>query len=70
MHDGIGHMVCPPGQTHPPGADPPGADTPSPEQTPLDGRCAGGTHPTGRHSCFFFYCYITDENFVFRKKKG
>ena len=44
---------------HPPGADPPGADPPGPG-LPLRGvhagrygQQAGGTHPTGMHTCWF-----------------
>ena len=42
---------------HPPGwENPPGwrTTTPPDGRTPPDGHCAGGTHPTGMHSCFFF----------------
>ena len=44
----------PPGADTPPGQDPPGADTPPPgaEHSTRYGQCAGGTHPTGRQSCF------------------
>ena len=64
LHAGIHKTPLGPGR-HPPGADtpqeqtpPPGADTP-PEQTPPAvhagryGQQAGGTHPTGMHSCVF-----------------
>ena len=69
MHDGIGHMV------HPPGADTPWSDTPPRSDAPRSdtpqkfciffhpryGQCVGGTHPTGMHSCFEnFYCHLSN----------
>ena len=39
-------------QTPSPGSGhPPGADTPLPPRADTPGHCAGGTHPTGMHSC-------------------
>ena len=40
----------PPWEQTPPGADPPG------KQTAAYGQRAGGTHPTGMHSCFIAVC--------------
>ena len=46
MHDGIDHMTPPPGQRHL-RQKPLGKHTP-PQN---DGQGAGGTHPSGMHSC-------------------
>ena len=57
----------PPGVDCPPGPDSPGADPP--EQTPLGavhagryGQQAGGTHPTGMHTCFALEILKTPDN--------
>ena len=55
MHDGIGHMVHPPWMETPPhnpldGDPPPLYGEPPWMETPA-GQQAGGTHPTGMHSC-------------------
>ena len=41
------------GQPPPPDGEPPRMENHPPPQmeTPPDGHCAGGTHPTGMHSC-------------------
>ena len=51
---------------HPPGIHPPWADTPPQTDIPHDttryGQQAGGTHPTGMHTCFdidIFYGVMT-----------
>ena len=49
VHDGI-HT---PRETDtPPEADPPGADTPPTMHAGRYGQQAGGTHPTGMHTCY------------------
>ena len=61
MHDGIGHMVTPPGR-HPLGRHPPGQAPP-----PRDGQSDGGTHPTGMHSCYYrqpLLNHIYDDKYV------
>ena len=57
----------PPGQVHPPGQVPPGQVHPPGRYTPLPqcmlgyGQQAGGTHPTGMHSCCttWKYCFCS-----------
>ena len=51
-----------PGSRHPPGSRSPQEQTPPPEHIPSGavhagryGQQAGGTHPTGMHSCFIFF---------------
>ena len=62
MHDGTGHMVPLPGQTHPP----PGQTPPCPVHAEIHppaecmlgyGQQAGGTHPTQMHSCLLIILY-------------
>ena len=48
-----------PQQVHPLGRYiPPGRYTPHP--SPSEGQCAGGTHPTGMHSCYQMFRNVTD----------
>ena len=68
---------CMLGYHHPPGADPPSRhppeqttrsrspreQTPPGEQTPAYGQRAAGTHPTGMHSCLWFFSTLTMEVF-------
>ena len=67
----------PPGK-HPPWADTPQADTPLPNacwDTHPAMQCmlgynqqAGGTHPTGMHSCLFLFQQVQNEMLLFRKE--
>ena len=63
---GGGEVCTPSSRQTPPGQTPPWADTPRQTAT-----AAGGTHPTGMHSCFRFifqiYCLITGRNEVLAK---
>ena len=40
-------------RTPPDGEPPPRMQNPPRDGEPSPGQCAGGTHPTGMHSCFF-----------------
>ena len=55
-------------RTTPPGwRNPPGMENPPRMETPPLGQCAGGTHPTGMHSCCL--CYDTSEEGTFARSK-
>ena len=53
----------PPGQGDPPGQGepPPGPDPPG-KQTPAYGLRAAGMHPTGMHSCYIVFTYLSGPN--------
>ena len=42
----------------PDGESPPAGEHPPGKQTPAYGLRAAGTHPTGMHSCFFFFFFL------------
>ena len=55
----------------PPGTDPPRADSPrsrppSGKQTPAYGQRAPGTHPTGMHSCYYYYYFKICSQYISR----